>query len=150
MFNGAHAATSQPTLLQKYRTKRFKIRLGSKCHTSGRWLTASHRGEAEVRSQVSPVCRSVRDTGHLTTLYDKPPYRSVFSRDSDGSRSSLKMADYCRNMYEPAYMNKAVVQICAVCWLFLLRLIMHGTNIKFFRHICSVEAIRHYTLKEVI
>jgi hypothetical protein len=29
---------------------------------------------------------------------DKPPYRSVFSRNSDGSRSSLKMADYCRNM----------------------------------------------------
>jgi hypothetical protein len=27
-------------------------------------------------------------------------------------------------------MNKAVVQICALCWLFLLRLIMHGTNIK--------------------
>jgi hypothetical protein len=37
-------------------------------------------------------------TSHLTTLYDKPPYRSVFSRNSDGSRSSLKMADYCWNM----------------------------------------------------
>jgi hypothetical protein len=52
------------------------------------------------------------------------------TRNSDGSRSSLKMADYCRNLYEPAYMNKAVVQICALCWLFPLRLIMHGTNIK--------------------
>jgi hypothetical protein len=31
-------------------------------------------------------------------ILDKPPYRSVFSRNSDGSRSSLKMADYCRNM----------------------------------------------------
>jgi hypothetical protein len=29
-------------------------------------------------------------------------------------------------------MNKAVAQICALCWLFLLRLIMHGTNIKMF------------------
>jgi hypothetical protein len=27
-------------------------------------------------------------------------------------------------------MNKALVQICALCWLFLLRLIMHGTNVK--------------------
>jgi hypothetical protein len=27
-------------------------------------------------------------------------------------------------------MNKAVVQIRALCWLFLLRLTMHGTNIK--------------------
>jgi hypothetical protein len=31
-------------------------------------------------------------------ILDKPPYRSVFSRNSDESRSSLKMADYCRNM----------------------------------------------------
>jgi hypothetical protein len=29
---------------------------------------------------------------------DKPPYRYVFSRNSGGSRGSLKMADYCRNM----------------------------------------------------
>jgi hypothetical protein len=26
--------------------------------------------------------------------------------------------------------DKAMVKICALCWLFLLRLIMHGTNIK--------------------
>jgi hypothetical protein len=52
---------------------------------------------------------TLRHTGHLTTLYDKPPYWSVISRNSDGPRSSLKMADYCRNMQEPAYMNKAVV-----------------------------------------
>jgi hypothetical protein len=30
-------------------------------------------------------------------------------------------------------MNKAVVQICAFCWLYLLPLIMHGTNIKMSR-----------------
>jgi hypothetical protein len=30
-------------------------------------------------------------------------------------------------------MNKAVVQIGALCWLFLLRLIMHGTNVKLLR-----------------
>jgi hypothetical protein len=32
------------------------------------------------------------------------------------------MADYCQNMKKPAYMNKAVVQICALYWLFLLHL----------------------------
>jgi hypothetical protein len=41
---------------------------------------------------------TLRHTGHLTILYDKPPYRSVFSRNSDGTRSSLKMAAYYRNM----------------------------------------------------
>jgi hypothetical protein len=41
---------------------------------------------------------TLRHTGHLTTLYDKPQYRSVFSRNPDGTRSSLKMAAYCRNM----------------------------------------------------
>jgi hypothetical protein len=35
---------------------------------------------------------------YLLYILDKPPYRSVFSSNSDGSRSSLKMADYCRNM----------------------------------------------------
>jgi hypothetical protein len=35
---------------------------------------------------------------YLLYILDKPPYRSVFSRNSDGSRSSLKVADYCRNM----------------------------------------------------
>jgi hypothetical protein len=39
-----------------------------------------------------------RHSDTQATLYDKPPYRYVFSRNSDGSRSSLKMADYCRNM----------------------------------------------------
>jgi hypothetical protein len=50
------------------------------------------------------------------------------------------MADYCRNM-EPIYTNKAVVQICALCWLFLLRLIMHGTNIKLCRPIWKYRAL---------
>jgi hypothetical protein len=45
---------------------------------------------------LSGLC--VRQTGHLTILYNKPLYQSVFSRNSGGSRSSLKMADYCRNM----------------------------------------------------
>jgi hypothetical protein len=27
-------------------------------------------------------------------------------------------------------MNEAVVQICALCWLFLLRLTMHGTTLN--------------------
>jgi hypothetical protein len=29
-------------------------------------------------------------------------------------------------------MNKAVVQICVLCWLLLLRLTMHSTNIKLY------------------
>jgi hypothetical protein len=37
-------------------------------------------------------------TSYLLYILDKPPYRSVFSRNSDGSRISLKMADYCQNM----------------------------------------------------
>jgi hypothetical protein len=41
---------------------------------------------------------TLRHTGHLTTLYDVSPNRSVFSCNSDGSRSSLMMADFCRNM----------------------------------------------------
>jgi hypothetical protein len=35
---------------------------------------------------------------YLLYILDKPPYRFVFSRNSDGSRSSLKIEDYCRNM----------------------------------------------------
>jgi hypothetical protein len=35
-------------------------------------------------------------------------------------------------------MNKAVVHISALCWLFLLRLKMHGTNIKLFSIITSI------------
>jgi hypothetical protein len=35
---------------------------------------------------------------YLLYILDKLPYRSVFLRNSDGSRSSLKMADYCRKM----------------------------------------------------
>jgi hypothetical protein len=34
----------------------------------------------------------------ISYILDKPPYRSVFSRNSDASRSSLMMADYGRNM----------------------------------------------------
>jgi hypothetical protein len=37
-------------------------------------------------------------------------------------------------------MNKAVVHICALCWLFLLRLIMHGTNINLYR-ICMFNRL---------
>jgi hypothetical protein len=35
---------------------------------------------------------------YLLYILDKPPYRSAFSRTSDGSRSSLKIVNYCRNM----------------------------------------------------
>jgi hypothetical protein len=35
---------------------------------------------------------------YLLHILDKTLYRSVFSHNSDRSRSSLKMADYCRNM----------------------------------------------------
>jgi hypothetical protein len=38
-------------------------------------------------------------------ILDTPPNRSVFSCNSDGSRSSL-MIVYCRNMYEPLYRIK--------------------------------------------
>jgi hypothetical protein len=37
-------------------------------------------------------------------------------------------------------MNKAVVHICALCWLFLLRIIMHSTNIKLYR-ICMFNRL---------
>jgi hypothetical protein len=43
-------------------------------------------------------------------------------------------------------MNKAVVQICAFCWLFLLRLIMHGTNIKL-KCVSGVAHLHTKTLK---
>jgi hypothetical protein len=63
----------------------------------------SSTGRVRAAATLRPVLAwhgttTLQHTGHLTTLYDKPPYRSVFSRNSDGSRSSLKMADYCRNM----------------------------------------------------
>jgi hypothetical protein len=35
-------------------------------------------------------------------------------------------------------MNGAVVQICSLCWLFLLRLTMHGTHIKIYHQSYSV------------
>jgi len=38
----------------KYATKCSEMRFGFTCHGFGRWLTASHRGVALVRSQVSP------------------------------------------------------------------------------------------------
>jgi hypothetical protein len=40
----------------------------------------------------------IMNDSYLLYVLDKQPYRSVFSRNSDGSRSCLKMADYCRNM----------------------------------------------------
>jgi hypothetical protein len=57
-----------------------------------------------------PVCRDnvwlrdlfVGDTpAHRSrnhTLYDIPPIRSVFQVTQTGARSSLMMADYCRNV----------------------------------------------------
>jgi hypothetical protein len=44
-------------------------------------------------------------------------------------------------------MNKAVVQICALCWLFLLRLIMHGTNIKLYT--CVLHILINVNYAEV-
>jgi hypothetical protein len=44
-------------------------------------------------------------------------------------------------------MNKTVVQISALCWLFLLRLKMHVTNIKLFSIFTSIliHAGKHST-----
>jgi hypothetical protein len=46
-----------------------------------------------------PVCRSVVVPSVVLPSWEYTPLnRSVFSCNSGGSRSSLKMADYCRNM----------------------------------------------------
>jgi hypothetical protein len=47
-------------------------------------------------------------------------------------------------------MNKAVVQICALCWLFLPRLIMHGMNIKSVRVVLILAEIRLRVLETSI
>jgi hypothetical protein len=40
---------------------------------------------------------------HKDTLYDIPPIRSAFQVTQTNPRSSLMMADHCRNMQEPVY-----------------------------------------------
>jgi hypothetical protein len=40
------------------------------------------------------------------TLYDIPPIRFVFRITQKDLRSSLRMAGYCRNIYEPVYRIK--------------------------------------------
>jgi type IV secretory pathway TrbF-like protein len=67
------------------------------------WLS---RWSVEVQSVVLPSYLSweaqwtePRHTGHLKPHYMMNHHINLyFSRNSDGSRSSLKMADYCRNM----------------------------------------------------
>jgi hypothetical protein len=62
------------------------------------WLSGLCVGVLSQLGSTTDGTTTLRHTGHLTKWYDKPPYRSVFSPNSDGSRSSLKMADYCWNM----------------------------------------------------
>jgi hypothetical protein len=62
---------------------------------------------------------------YLLYILDKPPYRSVFSCNSDGSRSSLKMADYCQNMKEPACRIKQWCKLCALCSLSLVCVVIY-------------------------
>jgi hypothetical protein len=98
--------------------------------------------------QTEPL-HSGRHTGHLTThymIYSYHPIRFVFQVNQKDLRSSLIIADYCRNMEEPVY--KGVVKISAYCWLFLLRLIMHGTNIKHSLE-SIISCIRIATIKQI-
>jgi hypothetical protein len=77
--------------------------------------------------------KTLRHTGHLTkpTLYDIPPNHSVFSRNSEGSKKLPDDGRLLPKHVGAGIKNKVVVQISAYCWSFLLRLIMHGTNIKY-------------------
>jgi hypothetical protein len=61
---------------------------------------------------VSECCGSVCCASQLSwkahrpqkhTLYDIPPIRSAFQVTQTNQRSSLMMADHCRNMYVPVY-----------------------------------------------
>jgi hypothetical protein len=62
--------------------------------------------------------------------------------------SSLKMAVCCWNVGACIW-NKAVVQICALCWFFLLRLIMQDADIKlcllsFVKAFCQCDIMQNW------
>jgi cytochrome c oxidase subunit IV len=96
------------------------------CMLSSGWFASVWNLYANVSQHSVPDwTTTLRQTGHLTTLYidlyfhvtqtdPEPPWRWQTTSKHVGAR-----------IY-----NKAVVQICALCWLFLLRLIMHSTNIN--------------------
>jgi hypothetical protein len=67
-------------------------------------------------------CRGSHDTpAHKPrnqTLYDVPPIRSVFQVTQTDPSSSLMMADYWRNMYEPVYWIKSATIQCIVLVVF--------------------------------
>jgi hypothetical protein len=58
-------------------------------------LTLVHPGVITSLNLFYSVEGALHTDSYLLYILDKPPYRSVLSRNSDGSRSSLKMADYC-------------------------------------------------------
>jgi hypothetical protein len=61
-------------------------------------LTLVHPGVIMSFNLFYSTQGALNTDSYLLYILDKPPYQSVFSRNSDGSRSSLKMADYCQNM----------------------------------------------------
>jgi hypothetical protein len=93
------------------------------------WTTTLPAGKHNRLNHDTPTHRPLNHIDlyfHVTQTDPEAPWRWQTT------------AETCRNQQ-----NKAVVQICAFCWLFLLRLIMHGANIKFKNHIlCSVMFYR--------
>jgi hypothetical protein len=69
-------------------------------------LTLVHSGVITWFNLFYSTQGALHTDSYLSYILDKPPYRSVFSHNSNGSRSSLKMADYCRNMSDPEYRIK--------------------------------------------
>jgi hypothetical protein len=61
-------------------------------------LTLVHPGVITSFNLFYSTQGALHTDSYRLYILDKPPYRSVFSRNSDGSRSSLKMADYSRKM----------------------------------------------------
>jgi hypothetical protein len=91
------------------------------------YVTCVPHCRSSVRNHDNPAHRSRNPTLYK---YDIPPIRSVFHVTQTDSRNSLMMADYCRNMSEQVYRIKMWYKAVHSVGLFILRLVMHGTNIK--------------------
>jgi hypothetical protein len=65
------------------------------------WVLMHSAGKHNKQNHNTPAHRP-----HEHTLYDTPPIRSAFQATQTDARSSLMMADYCRNMYKPVYWIK--------------------------------------------
>jgi hypothetical protein len=98
-------------------------------------------------------CRGSVCCDSQCTLYDIPPIGFIFQGTQKDPRSSMMIAGYCRNMWEPVYRIKEMYRISAYCSSFLLRLIMHGMDIKLFMarfKLISVVGQALYWTRQVI